>query len=142
MTYTGNYRREPSPSRRPADSHAKSIHPGRFRQKDDKCRFTLALDPELNETLNDDRRKMRLSKTTYFKKFLDFIRAAKPVFFGGSILSELTAYAQLSDSISKLRIPKLAADSRRSTLQQVLFLLDKGLQQVEKERIDDTRHQA
>jgi len=134
MTYASSYRNESKTSRKSGGNRAKPIQTERYSQKDDKCRFTLALEPELDEALNADRSMQSLSKTTYLKKLLAFIRAAEPIFFGGSILDELSAYRQLSDSISKLRIPKLAADSRRNTLQQVLFLLEKGVQQIENER--------
>ncbi|MBE9062885.1 hypothetical protein [cf. Phormidesmis sp. LEGE 11477] len=135
MTYTGGYRSEPSSSRERVGTRANSIRA--LSANGNKCRFTLALEPDANAALDADRSMQRLSKTSYINRILDFIKAARPVFFGGSILDELGAYAQLSDSISKLEIPELAAHSRRNTLQQVLFLLEKGLQQIEKEKLDD-----
>ena len=93
--------------------------------------FNLSSETEVMESIHEEAKKTRISKTKYINNILIQVFEVPKALTSGTCLDELQAYSRLFSDDLMEKIPALADKERRSPDQMLLYLVELGIETIE-----------
>ncbi|MFK8185196.1 MAG: hypothetical protein AB8B99_17630 [Phormidesmis sp.] len=95
--------------------------------------FALSCDPDIVNALDEEARAEGISRTKYINKVIQKTLKMPKVLSEGSCIEELEACSRLFEDEVMNKIPALAQKERRNIDQMLLYLIEIGIETMEKE---------